>query len=114
MLTLEKSRVNQHEWVSLGQRLPQRYLSYLLLPQKHVGIAARMTFETLEGQKTSSELTVVNNGTVAIWYNWRRQSQPDSFQGLKRNRMEQFYFNNREGTKGKRPCSPAPSSPKSS
>ncbi|KAI5944483.1 MYCBP-associated protein [Manis javanica] len=65
--------------------------------KKHVGIAVRLTFETLEGEKTSSELTVVNNGTVAIWYDWRRQSQLDSFQDLKRNRMQRFYFNNREG-----------------
>uniref|UniRef100_A0A4X1UX58 MYCBP associated protein n=1 Tax=Sus scrofa TaxID=9823 RepID=A0A4X1UX58_PIG len=65
--------------------------------KKHVGIAVRLTFETLEGEKTSSELTVVNNGTVAIWYDWRRRSQPDSFQDLKRNRMQRFYFNNREG-----------------
>uniref|UniRef100_A0A7N5KG60 MYCBP associated protein n=1 Tax=Ailuropoda melanoleuca TaxID=9646 RepID=A0A7N5KG60_AILME len=65
--------------------------------KKHVGIAVRLTFETLEGEKTSSELTVVNNGTVAIWYDWRRRSQLDSFQGLKRNRMPRFYFNNREG-----------------
>uniref|UniRef100_A0A8C3YW38 MYCBP associated protein n=1 Tax=Catagonus wagneri TaxID=51154 RepID=A0A8C3YW38_9CETA len=65
--------------------------------KKHVGIAVRLTFETLEGEKTSSELTVVNNGTVAIWYHWRRRSQPDSFRDLKRNRMQRFYFNNREG-----------------
>ncbi|XP_042772309.1 MYCBP-associated protein isoform X3 [Panthera leo] len=64
---------------------------------KRVGIAVRLTFETLEREKTSSELTMVNNGTVAIWYNWRRRSQLDSFQDLKRNRMERFYFNNREG-----------------
>ncbi|CAK6438294.1 unnamed protein product [Pipistrellus nathusii] len=65
--------------------------------QKQVGIAVRLTFETVERQKASSELTVVNNGTVAIWYDWRRQSQPDAFQDLKRNRTQQFYFNNREG-----------------
>ncbi|XP_057571147.1 MYCBP-associated protein isoform X5 [Hippopotamus amphibius kiboko] len=65
--------------------------------KRHVGIAVRLTFETVEGQKTSSELTVVNNGTVAIWYDWRRQSQLDSFQDLKRSRMQRFYFNNREG-----------------
>ncbi|KAM7069101.1 MYCBP-associated protein isoform 2-T2 [Molossus nigricans] len=65
--------------------------------EKQVGIAVRLTFETLEGQKTSSELTVVNNGTVAIWYDWRRQLQPDSFQDLKKNRTQRFYFNNREG-----------------
>ncbi|XP_051014287.1 MYCBP-associated protein [Acomys russatus] len=65
--------------------------------KKNVGIGVRLTFETLEGEKTSSELTVVNNGTVAIWYDWRRRPQPDSFQDLKRTRTQRFYFNNREG-----------------
>ncbi|XP_049717069.1 MYCBP-associated protein isoform X1 [Elephas maximus indicus] len=65
--------------------------------KSQIGIAARLTFETLEGEKTSSELTVVNNGTVAIWYHWRRQSQLQSFQDLRRNRMQRFYFNNRAG-----------------
>lgn len=102
---LEKSWAHQDELVTLGQGLPQGRFSYFLLPQKHIGIAVRLTFETLEGQKTSSELTVVNNGTVAILYDWRRRSQLDSFQELKRNRMERFYFNNREGTWQKWHCS---------
>lgn len=102
--------MNQDKLVALGQGLPQGRSLYLLLPQKHIGIAVRLTFETLEGQKTSSELTVVNNGTVAISYDWRRQSQLDSFQDLKRNRMERFYFNNREGTWEKWHCSQVSSS----
>ncbi|XP_026636360.1 MYCBP-associated protein isoform X1 [Microtus ochrogaster] len=65
--------------------------------KKNIGIAVRLTFETLEGEKTSSELTVVNNGTVAIWYDWRRRPRTDFFQDLKRNRTQRFYFNNREG-----------------
>ncbi|XP_008569045.1 PREDICTED: MYCBP-associated protein [Galeopterus variegatus] len=65
--------------------------------KRQVGIGVRLTFETLEGEKTSSELTVVNNGTVAIWYDWRRRPQLDSFQDLKRNRVQRFYFDNREG-----------------
>uniref|UniRef100_A0A2K6T049 MYCBP associated protein n=1 Tax=Saimiri boliviensis boliviensis TaxID=39432 RepID=A0A2K6T049_SAIBB len=65
--------------------------------KRQIGIAVHLTFETLEGEKTSSELTVVNNGTVAIWYHWRRRHQQDTFQDLKRNRMQRFYFNNREG-----------------
>ncbi|ELV11761.1 MYCBP-associated protein [Tupaia chinensis] len=65
--------------------------------QKQVGIAVRLTFETLEGEITPSELTVVNNGTVAIWYDWRRQPQSDCFEDLKRTRLQRFYFNNREG-----------------
>lgn len=94
----EKFLANQDELVTLGQRLPQRHSSHLLFLQKQVGIAVRLTFETLEGQKTSTELTVVNNGTAAIWYDWRRQFQPDCFQDLKKNRAQRFYFNNREGT----------------
>nr|XP_045013866.1 MYCBP-associated protein isoform X6 [Jaculus jaculus] len=65
--------------------------------KKSIGIGVRLTFETLEGEKTSSDLTVVNNGTVAIWYDWRRQPQQDCFRDLKKNRMQRFYFNNREG-----------------
>ncbi|XP_006166269.3 MYCBP-associated protein, partial [Tupaia chinensis] len=65
--------------------------------KKQVGIAVRLTFETLEGEITPSELTVVNNGTVAIWYDWRRQPQSDCFEDLKRTRLQRFYFNNREG-----------------
>ncbi|XP_063125649.1 MYCBP-associated protein isoform X3 [Rattus norvegicus] len=65
--------------------------------KKNIGIGVRLTFETLEGEKTSSELTVVNNGTVAIWYDWRRRPQQDFFQDLKQNRTQRFYFNNREG-----------------
>lgn len=69
------------------------------LPQRHVGISVCLTFETLEGEKTSSELTVVNNGTVAIWYDWRRWPQLDAFQSVKRNRGQRFYFDNRQGIK---------------
>ncbi|KAM6163616.1 MYCBP-associated protein [Rhynchocyon petersi] len=65
--------------------------------KSQVGIAARLVFETVEGEKTSSDLTVVNNGTVAIWYDWRRQYQMQAFQDLKRNRTQRFYFNNRAG-----------------
>lgn len=100
-----KSLEHWDEPVTPGRALPQGHSSFLLLPQRHVGIAVSLTFETLEGQKVPSELTVVNNGTVAIWYDWRRQSQPDCFPDLKKSRMQHFYFNNREGTWEGRPCS---------
>nr|XP_034361435.1 MYCBP-associated protein isoform X2 [Arvicanthis niloticus] len=32
--------------------------------KKNIGIGVRLTFETLEGERTSSELTVVNNGVI--------------------------------------------------
>nr|XP_056720260.1 MYCBP-associated protein [Euleptes europaea] len=62
-----------------------------------IGIAARVTFEILVGEKAESWLTVSNDGTAAIWYDWRRQSQPFSFQEKKGARMPYFYFNTRSG-----------------
>ncbi|XP_023573670.1 MYCBP-associated protein isoform X2 [Octodon degus] len=102
----------QDFWAGRGDAAPMPVLGPSLLfcgkpacwirarnPQdtSQVGIGVRLTFETLEGEKTSSELTVGNNGTVAIWHDWRRRPQPDSFQDLKRTRTQRFYFNNREG-----------------
>ncbi|MEJ1272190.1 MYCBP associated protein [Cricetulus griseus] len=80
--------------LDFSQEVANAFIPY---PKKNIGIGVRLTFETLEGDKTSSELTVANNGTVAIWYDWRRRPQMDFFQDLKRNRTQRFYFNNREG-----------------
>ncbi|XP_054833629.1 MYCBP-associated protein isoform X2 [Eublepharis macularius] len=62
-----------------------------------IGIAARVTFEILVGEKAESWLTVSNDGTAAIWYDWRRQSPPLTFQEKKEKRMPYFYFNTRSG-----------------
>ncbi|XP_063149000.1 MYCBP-associated protein [Candoia aspera] len=62
-----------------------------------VGIAARVTFEILAGDKAESRLTVSNNGTTAIWYDWRRLPPPFTFQERKEKRMQNFYFNTRSG-----------------
>ncbi|KAM6175772.1 MYCBP-associated protein [Erethizon dorsatum] len=103
---------SQDFWADHGDAAPMPILGPSLLfcgkpacwtrgcnPQdkSQVGIGVRLTFETLEGEKTSSELIVVSNGTVAIWYDWRRRPEPDSFQDLKRTGTQQFYFSNREG-----------------
>ncbi|XP_077184048.1 MYCBP-associated protein [Paroedura picta] len=65
--------------------------------QGDIGIAARVTFEILVGEKAESWLTVSNNGTAAIWYDWRRKSQPFTFQEKKGATMQYFYFNTRSG-----------------
>ncbi|XP_036611502.1 MYCBP-associated protein [Trichosurus vulpecula] len=65
--------------------------------ERHIGIAVRLTFETMEGERTSSVLTVVNNGTSAVWYDWRRLQQPDAFEEFKESKRQRFYFNTKEG-----------------
>ncbi|XP_042310624.1 MYCBP-associated protein isoform X2 [Sceloporus undulatus] len=64
---------------------------------EEVGIAARVTFEILVGEKAESLLTVSNDGTAAIWYDWRRLPHPFTFQEKKRKKAQNFYFNTRSG-----------------
>ncbi|KAJ7315970.1 hypothetical protein JRQ81_002132 [Phrynocephalus forsythii] len=61
-----------------------------------VGIAARITFEILVGEKAETRLMVSNDGTTAIWYDWRRLPPPFTFQE-KRKKTQNFYFNTRSG-----------------
>ncbi|KAH0629440.1 hypothetical protein JD844_011510 [Phrynosoma platyrhinos] len=65
--------------------------------KEEVGIAARVTFEILVGEKAESLLTVSNDGTAAIWYDWRRLPHPFTFQEKKRKKAQNFYFNTRSG-----------------
>ncbi|XP_066836344.1 MYCBP-associated protein isoform X5 [Anser cygnoides] len=60
-----------------------------------VGIAARLTFETVAGEKAESFLTVSNDGTAAIWYSWRRLLQQIPSRETKR--IQCFYFDARPG-----------------
>uniref|UniRef100_A0A8C6XBV0 MYCBP associated protein n=1 Tax=Naja naja TaxID=35670 RepID=A0A8C6XBV0_NAJNA len=62
-----------------------------------VGIAARVTFEILVGDKAESLLTVSNDGTTAIWYDWRRLPPPFTFQEKITRGIQNFYFNTRSG-----------------
>ncbi|XP_065549958.1 MYCBP-associated protein isoform X2 [Lathamus discolor] len=61
------------------------------------GIAARLTFETLAGEKAESPLTVSNNGTAAVWYNWMRLPHKIPSRERKGKRMQCFYFDTRPG-----------------
>ncbi|POI34748.1 hypothetical protein CIB84_001499 [Bambusicola thoracicus] len=62
-----------------------------------VGVAARLTFETVVGEKAESCLTVSNDGTAAVWYNWRRLLQQIPSREATRMRMRCFYFDARPG-----------------
>lgn len=70
---------------------------FLSSTQDEIGIAARVTFEVLAGEKAESCLTVSNDGTAAIWYDWRRQAQSVTFEETKEKGIPYFYFNTRPG-----------------
>ncbi|XP_068119142.1 LOW QUALITY PROTEIN: MYCBP-associated protein [Hyperolius riggenbachi] len=63
-----------------------------------VGITTRITFEALAGEKASSALEVVNNGSAAVWYEWRRLPNTSSLGGRPKGpRVQHFYFNTSAG-----------------
>ncbi|KAF1517592.1 MYCBP-associated protein, partial [Eudyptes sclateri] len=76
---------------------PARWISCTTPCRDEIGIAARLTFETLAGEKAESSLTVSSDGTAAIWYNWVRLPQQIPSRETKGQRMQCFYFDTRPG-----------------
>ncbi|XP_063816773.1 MYCBP-associated protein [Pseudophryne corroboree] len=63
-----------------------------------VGISTRITFEALAGEKASSDLEILNNGSAALWYEWRRLPHDDSLGDVRKDpRVQRFYFNTSAG-----------------
>ncbi|XP_010178327.1 PREDICTED: MYCBP-associated protein [Mesitornis unicolor] len=76
---------------------PARWINDATSCRGEIGIAARITFETLAGEKAKSSLTVSNNGTTAIYYNWVRLPHQIPSRETKGLRMLVFYFDTRPG-----------------
>uniref|UniRef100_A0A8C5TPK8 MYCBP associated protein n=1 Tax=Malurus cyaneus samueli TaxID=2593467 RepID=A0A8C5TPK8_9PASS len=62
-----------------------------------IGIAARVTFESLVSKKVESFLKVTNDGTAAIWFDWMRLPQQIPSRVTKGKKMPCFYFDTRPG-----------------
>ncbi|NWS56142.1 MYBPP protein, partial [Chunga burmeisteri] len=76
---------------------PARWINCTTSRRDEIGIAARLTFETLTGEKAESSLMVSNDGTAAVWYNWMRLPQQIPSRETKGKRMQCFYFDTRPG-----------------
>ncbi|NXY08646.1 MYBPP protein, partial [Pteruthius melanotis] len=76
---------------------PARWIKGITACRKEIGIAARLTFETLASEKAESFLTVTNDGRAVIWYNWMRLPQQIPSRETKGRRMPCFYFDTRPG-----------------
>ncbi|XP_062448087.1 MYCBP-associated protein [Rhea pennata] len=75
---------------------PARWINNATSYRDEIGIAARLTFEIVAGERAESSLTVSNDGTAAIWYSWRRLPQQIPFRETKKG-IQYFYFNTRPG-----------------
>uniref|UniRef100_A0A6Q2Y3F9 Mycbp associated protein n=1 Tax=Esox lucius TaxID=8010 RepID=A0A6Q2Y3F9_ESOLU len=68
------------------------------LPQGEVGISARVTFEALAGERSSSHLVLQNEGSTAIYYSWQRLPLPHNFPDARtRTHTQHFYFDTSTG-----------------
>ncbi|XP_054026500.1 MYCBP-associated protein [Dryobates pubescens] len=76
---------------------PARWINCVTSCKDEVGIAARLTFEALAGEKAESSMMVSNDGTTAIWYNWVRLPQQIPSRETKGKKMQCFYFDTRPG-----------------
>ncbi|NWI58572.1 MYBPP protein, partial [Calyptomena viridis] len=76
---------------------PARWIKGITSCRHEIGVAARLTFETLVGEKAESFLTVSNDGTAAIWYSWMRLPQQIPSRETKGSRMPCFFFDTRPG-----------------
>ncbi|XP_056405402.1 MYCBP-associated protein isoform X2 [Hyla sarda] len=77
---------------------PAVWIENPLSYREKVGISTRITFEALAGEKASSVLEVVNNGSAAVWYEWRRLPHATSLGDRhKEPRGQHFYFNTSAG-----------------
>ncbi|KAL2297734.1 hypothetical protein Nmel_016297, partial [Mimus melanotis] len=76
---------------------PARWIKGITACRKEIGIAARLTFETVASEKAESFLKVMNDGRAAIWYNWMRLPEQIPSRETKGGRMPCFYFDTRPG-----------------
>ncbi|NXN17820.1 MYBPP protein, partial [Indicator maculatus] len=76
---------------------PARWINCATSCKNEIGLAARLTFEAVAGEKAESSMMVSNDGTAAIWYNWVRLPQQIPSRETKGKRMQHFYFDTRPG-----------------
>ncbi|XP_042720937.1 MYCBP-associated protein [Lagopus leucura] len=76
---------------------PARWINCIASCRHEVGIAARLTFETVVGEKAESFLTVSSDGTAAVCYEWRRLLQQIPSRETARMCVRRFYFDARPG-----------------
>jgi hypothetical protein len=60
-------------------------------------VQARVIFENLCGQISTSSLNIVNDGTTAIYYSWKPVPKTSSLETCLDAGIQRFYFNTRSG-----------------
>jgi len=72
-------------------------LSFADHVQSKVGIVERVTFDTSVNERSTSYLQIENDGTTAVYYEWQKKPKVPSFEDMKLDTIQRFYFNTGEG-----------------
>ncbi|CAL1533076.1 unnamed protein product [Lymnaea stagnalis] len=64
--------------------------------KNQVAMESRVTFEAFTGDRITSHLQFVNNGTTAIYFDWKKVGKDNPFEVVK-NDVQRFYFNSAPG-----------------
>ncbi|GFS04279.1 MYCBP-associated protein-like isoform X4 [Elysia marginata] len=75
---------------------PARWTGDSFSYKNEVGIEARVTFEAFTGDRVTSFLELVNDGTTSIYYDWKKMSKENPFE-LVQKQIQRVYFNNASG-----------------
>lgn len=73
---------------------PARWTGVAKQSDTEVGVEARVTFEAFANQRNTAHLEIVNEGTTAINYTWKKEPQSNPFDLVNAN-VQRFYFNTR-------------------
>ncbi|XP_007886973.2 MYCBP-associated protein [Callorhinchus milii] len=66
--------------------------------ENEVGMVVRLTFEAMAGEKATSYMEILNDGTTAIFYRWKHLPQHCCFKKVSNDYwVQRFYFNTNGG-----------------
>uniref|UniRef100_A0A4W3GC29 MYCBP-associated protein n=1 Tax=Callorhinchus milii TaxID=7868 RepID=A0A4W3GC29_CALMI len=73
---------------------PVRWLGGKGSRKNEVGMVVRLTFEAMAGEKATSYMEILNDGTTAIFYRWKHLPQHCCFKKVSNDYwVQRFYFN---------------------
>ncbi|XP_077993073.1 MYCBP-associated protein-like isoform X1 [Glandiceps talaboti] len=76
---------------------PARWTGDSYTHKNDIGHCARVTFEAFAGERTTSFLELVNDGTTTIYYDWKLIPKSNPLETILSGNVQRFYFNTSSG-----------------
>ncbi|XP_070535835.1 MYCBP-associated protein-like [Ptychodera flava] len=76
---------------------PARWTGDSYAAKGEIGHVARVTFEAFAGERVTSHLQLVNDGTTTIYYDWKLIPKSNPLETVLSGNVQRFYFNTSSG-----------------